>query len=125
MATDDPLSPASAIAAVTLTAVSRLNGASGMANHATATGWSGADEVKPVVPGLGQGSDGQGRAVPDVSVSTRRGDQPSYVSFDVNPQTHQLQISVLDGSGRLVRVIPPDSVSEMMAAMARYASTIG
>jgi hypothetical protein len=126
MATDDPLSPASAIAAVTLNAVPRLRAVSGTADSPAPATRSGADEVKPVVPGLGRGPDGEpGRAAPDVSVSTHGGEHPSYVSFDVDPKTHELHISVLDGDGRVVRVIPPDSVAQMMSAMARYASTIG
>ena len=61
-------------------------------------------------------------AGPDVSMGLGR---QAYVAFEVDPQTHQLRVSILDGSGRLVRMVPAESVSQMLSAMARYASTVG
>ena len=43
-----------------------------------------------------------------------------HAMFHVDPETKRVQVSVVDDQGRLIRMIPPDSVSEMMAAMSAY-----
>lgn len=60
------------------------------------------------------------RAGPDVAVGGDLGLARLYVVFQVDPATKEMRVSVIDDSGRLVRVIPPDSVGQMIAAMTAY-----
>ncbi len=60
------------------------------------------------------------RAGPDVAYEKAGVQAQVYAVFNVDPNTHELRISVVDASGRLVRMIPPESVGEMLAAMANY-----
>jgi hypothetical protein len=62
------------------------------------------------------------RAGPDVSTGPGR---DAYVTFEVDPETHDVRVSILDGSGRLVRMVPAESVRQMISAMARYAGAAG
>ena len=43
-----------------------------------------------------------------------------HAMFHVDPETKRVQVSVVDEQGRLIRMIPPESVSEMLAAMSAY-----
>lgn len=60
------------------------------------------------------------RAGPDVVVGPRAEPAAAYAVFTVDPATNALRVRVLDGSGRLIRMIPPESVGEMIAAMNSY-----
>ncbi len=60
------------------------------------------------------------RAGPDVAYTKAGVQTEVYAVFNIDPKTHELRISVVDASGRLVRMIPPESVGEMLAAMANY-----
>lgn len=65
--------------------------------------------------------DGFGRAAgPDVAILAGPTLVRMYAVFDVDPTSRDLSVRVMDDSGRLVRLIPPESVSQMLAAMARY-----
>jgi uncharacterized FlaG/YvyC family protein len=59
-------------------------------------------------------------AVPDVEIAFDKGMVRVFAVFQVNPETHEMQVSVVDDEGRLVRLIPPDSVAQMISAMAAY-----
>jgi uncharacterized FlaG/YvyC family protein len=59
-------------------------------------------------------------AVPDVEIAFDRGMVRVFAVFQVDPQTNEMQVSVVDDEGRLIRLIPPDSVAEMISAMAAY-----
>jgi uncharacterized FlaG/YvyC family protein len=43
-----------------------------------------------------------------------------FAVFQVDPETHEMHVSVVDDAGRLVRLIPPDSVAQMISEMAAY-----
>lgn len=60
------------------------------------------------------------RAGPDVAVGTDGGMIRVHAVFQMDPATKEMSVSVVDESGRLVRMIPPDSVAKMIAAMAAY-----
>ena len=60
------------------------------------------------------------RAGPDVAVGSGQGMVRVYAIFSVDPGTKRLKVRVVDDSGRLVRIIPPESVAEMIAAMSAY-----
>jgi len=47
-----------------------------------------------------------------------------HAMFQVDPTTKEVHVSVVDDRGRLIRMIPPDSVAQMLAAMASYANRI-
>lgn len=65
--------------------------------------------------------DGFGRvAGPDVAIVAGPSMVRMYAVFDVDPASHDLSVRVMDESGRMVRMIPPDSIRQMLAAMARY-----
>lgn len=44
-----------------------------------------------------------------------------YAIFSIDPATNELQVRVVDETGRLIRTIPPETVAAMLAAMAAYA----
>jgi len=60
------------------------------------------------------------RAGPDVSYKGPDGMTEAYAVFQIDPQSKQLLVTVVDGEGQIVRVIPPRTVSQMMASMGRY-----
>lgn len=60
------------------------------------------------------------RAGPDVSFKTSKGVNEVYAVFSVDPKSKELRVAVVDADGRLVRMIPPESVAEMLANMERY-----
>lgn len=60
------------------------------------------------------------RAGPDVAVSADAGLVRVHAVFQMDPSTKEMSVSVVDEAGRLVRMIPPDSVAKMIAAMAAY-----
>lgn len=60
------------------------------------------------------------RAGPDVAVSADSGLVRVHAVFQMDPSTKEMSVSVVDEAGRLVRMIPPDSVAKMIAAMAAY-----
>jgi hypothetical protein len=57
---------------------------------------------------------------PDVSVRTEAGLVRVHAVFQMDPSTRELSVSVVDEAGRLIRTIPSESVSRMIAAMATY-----
>jgi len=60
------------------------------------------------------------RAGPDVSFKGPEGVTNAYAVFQIDPTSKQLQVTVVDGDGRVLRVIPPRSVSQMIESMSRY-----
>ena len=46
-----------------------------------------------------------------------------HAMFHVDPKTNRVQVSVVDDRGRLIRMIPPESVAQMLEAMAAYPSS--
>ncbi|HEX8941047.1 MAG TPA: hypothetical protein VF763_12875 [Candidatus Limnocylindrales bacterium] len=60
------------------------------------------------------------RAGPDVSIRTEDGVVWRQAIFSVDPATHQLQVAIVDQSGRLLRTIPAESIARMLSAMAAY-----
>ena len=60
------------------------------------------------------------RAGPDVSYKGPDGMTAAYAVFQIDPQSKQLLVTVVDGEGQIVRVIPPRTVSQMMESMGRY-----
>jgi hypothetical protein len=60
------------------------------------------------------------RGGPDVAVSTDAGMVRVHAVFQLDPSTKEMSVSVVDEEGRLIRMIPPDSVAKMIAAMAAY-----
>ena len=47
-----------------------------------------------------------------------------HAMFQIDPATKEIHVSVVDDRGRLIRMIPPDSVAQMLAAMASYANRL-
>jgi hypothetical protein len=64
----------------------------------------------------------QAPATPDVEIAVANLLVRVYSMFHVDPKTQEVHISVVDENGKLVRLIPPDSVSEMLTAMSAYPS---
>lgn len=60
------------------------------------------------------------RGGPDVSVKTDGGLMRAHAVFQMDPTTNEMTVSIVDEGGRLIRMIPPDSVARMIAAMAQY-----
>ncbi len=60
------------------------------------------------------------RAGPDAAVRTAAGFVQVYAVFAIDPQTKRVRVSVVDDQGHLIRMIPPENVGEMIAAMASY-----
>jgi hypothetical protein len=58
---------------------------------------------------------------PDVEIAVNKAMVRVFAVFQVDPETHEMHVSVVDDEGRLVRLIPPDSVAQMISAMAAYA----
>lgn len=60
------------------------------------------------------------QAGPDVTYKGPDGLTEAYAVFQIDPESKQLRVTVVDAQGQVLRVIPPRSVSEMMEAMGRY-----
>ena len=60
------------------------------------------------------------RAGPDVSFKGPEGVTEAYAVFQIDPESKQLLVTVVDGQGQILRVIPPRTVSQMMESMGRY-----
>jgi hypothetical protein len=60
------------------------------------------------------------RAGPDVSFKGADGMTEAYAVFQIDPESKQLLVTVVDGEGQVLRVIPPRTVSQMMESMGRY-----
>jgi hypothetical protein len=60
------------------------------------------------------------QAGPDVSYQGSDGMTEAYAVFQIDPQSKRLQVTLVDGNGQVLRVIPPRSVSQMMESMGRY-----
>jgi hypothetical protein len=60
------------------------------------------------------------QAGPDVSFKGPDGLTEAYAVFQIDPVSKQLQVMVVDAQGRVLRAIPPRSVSQMMESMDRY-----
>ena len=60
------------------------------------------------------------QAGPDVSFKGPDGVTEAYAVFQIDPQSKQLQVMVVDGEGQVLRMIPPRSVSQMVESMGRY-----
>jgi hypothetical protein len=60
------------------------------------------------------------RGGPDVAVRTDGGLVRVHAIFQIDPKTRALTVSVVDEAGQVIRMIPADSVSRMIAAMSAY-----
>ena len=57
---------------------------------------------------------------PDASVQTATGVVSVHAVFQLDARTRELSVAIVNEDGQLVRMIPPESVSRMIAAMATY-----
>ena len=65
--------------------------------------------------------DAFGRAAgPDAEIAFVKQTMRVFAHFEVDPETKEMKVSVVDEAGKLVRLIPADSVRQMIAAMAAY-----
>ena len=62
------------------------------------------------------------RAGPDVAVGSGPEAVKVYAIFAVDPDTNRMRVRVVDDTGRLIRMIPAESVAKMIAAMTGYKS---
>jgi hypothetical protein len=60
------------------------------------------------------------RAGPDVSFKGPDGMTEAYAVFQIDPDSKELRVTVVDGHGQVLRVIPPRSISDMIESMGRY-----
>lgn len=60
------------------------------------------------------------QAGPDVSFKGPDGMTEAYAVFQIDPESKQLQVMVVDAQGQVLRMIPPRSVSQMIESMSRY-----
>jgi hypothetical protein len=60
------------------------------------------------------------QAGPDVSFKGPDGLTEAYAVFQIDPESKQLLVMVVDAQGQVLRVIPPRSVSQMIESMDRY-----
>jgi hypothetical protein len=60
------------------------------------------------------------QAGPDVSFKGPNGLTEAYAVFQIDPESKQLLVTVVDAEGQVLRIIPPRSVSQMMESMGRY-----
>jgi hypothetical protein len=60
------------------------------------------------------------QAGPDVSFKGPNGPTEAYAVFQIDPQSKQLQVMIVDAEGKVLRAIPPRSVAEMIETMNRY-----
>lgn len=59
-------------------------------------------------------------AGPDVKVDTPGGPVAMFAVFSVDPDTDEVRVAVVDDTGRVVRLIPAESVAEMVTTMHAY-----
>ena len=59
-------------------------------------------------------------AGPDVSFKGPGGLTEAYAVFQIDPESKQIQVVVVDSEGKVLRMIPARSVSQMMETMGRY-----
>jgi hypothetical protein len=57
---------------------------------------------------------------PDAAVQTAGGTMSVHAVFQLDAKTRQLTVAIVNEDGQLVRLIPPESVSRMITAMATY-----
>ena len=57
---------------------------------------------------------------PDVSIKTESGVVSAHAVFQMDARTRELTVAVVDQDGNLIRMIPAESVSRMITAMAAY-----
>lgn len=57
---------------------------------------------------------------PDAEVKTASGMVSVHAVFQLDAKTRELSVAIVDADGALIRMIPPDSVARMIAAMATY-----
>ena len=57
---------------------------------------------------------------PDAAVQTANGVVSVHAVFQLDARTRELTVAIVNEDGQLVRFIPPESVSRMIAAMAAY-----
>ena len=74
----------------------------------------------PTAPVAGQRDRFAREAGPDVSFKGPDGLTEAYAVFQIDPESKQLQVMVVDSSGQVLRVIPPRSVSQMIQSMNSY-----
>jgi hypothetical protein len=60
------------------------------------------------------------RSGPDVKIKTEQGNVSLHAVYQQDPVTKEMTVSLVDESGRLIRMIPPDSVAKMISAMTAY-----
>jgi hypothetical protein len=86
---------------------------------ATGTSPAAIPHLAPALPGSHKDRFAN-EAGPDVSFKGPDGLTEAYAVFQIDPQTKQLEVVVVDSEGQVLRVIPPRSVSEMIESMSRY-----
>jgi hypothetical protein len=64
-------------------------------------------------------------AGPDVAISRGSSVVRAYAVFEVDPATHKVRVKVVDDTGRLIRLIPSESVAAMLATMTNAAGYLG
>lgn len=57
---------------------------------------------------------------PDAAVQTASGVMSVHAVFQLDAKTRELTVAIVNEDGQLVRMIPPESVSRMITAMATY-----
>jgi hypothetical protein len=60
------------------------------------------------------------KAGPDVTFGSGLEMVKVYAIFAIDPDTNRMRVRVVDDTGRLIRMIPADSVAKMIAAMSGY-----
>jgi hypothetical protein len=60
------------------------------------------------------------KAGPDVSFKGPNGMSEAYTVFSIDPASKELKVMVVDGEGRVIRIVPPTSISQMLESMGRY-----
>jgi hypothetical protein len=61
-----------------------------------------------------------GTAGPDADVVIDAQATRVFAHFQLDPETKEMKVSVVDEAGRVIRLIPAESVRQMIAAMASY-----
>jgi FlaG protein len=57
---------------------------------------------------------------PDAAVQTAAGVVSVHAVFQLDAKTRELSVAIVSEDGQLIRLIPPESVARMIAAMATY-----
>lgn len=78
------------------------------------TRWTPGSSADPVLDDFAR------RAGPDVAFDSGAQVVRVFAIFIVDPETNRIRVRVMDDAGRLIRMIPPETVGEMIAAMAGY-----